>query len=244
MVGNPLAASPERSRFSTGSDASDLAGARDGKGTRATGITVRDGVACVTKDFGSGADCTQSGDGLARVPDRHPLRRCRDGHRYRHRARQPRRRRARRGGRRVSLAASMSSAPSNSSRRAIPTAWRKRTRTPPRRTRAGFPPSAHRRARRSAPISAPTAQTRPPASSSASACGPPPRPLESSPNRSTRPAMGERALAGRQSDCPGPTAPDPRGSHGEGAHDRGHNRRNGARVQSLGVVAGFLPARR
>ena len=69
------------------------------------GMLVGTGVACVTKDYGTGADCS-----LGRVeidprrPDRDPLRSCRDGQRHRHRARQPgggpsRRRRRRSHGR-------------------------------------------------------------------------------------------------------------------------------------------------
>ena len=54
-------------------------------------MLVGTGVACVTKDYGTGADCS-----LGRVeidrrrPDLDPLRPCRDGQRHRHRARQPR----------------------------------------------------------------------------------------------------------------------------------------------------------
>jgi CO/xanthine dehydrogenase Mo-binding subunit len=55
------------------------------------GILVGTGVACVTRDFGAGADCTLSAVAISpEGPDRHPLRCRRNGNRDRHRACQSR----------------------------------------------------------------------------------------------------------------------------------------------------------
>ena len=168
------------------------------------------------------------------VNPRRPHRVCsrggRDGHRHRDGARRPGGRRARRGRRRGAARAIAAAAPSTR-HRAIPTPWRKRTRTKPRRTRAGFPPSAHRQAHPSALMSAPTAQTRPPTSSSASACGPPPSTCGRFPEP-TRLSGNGIGRAGGDGSCTRswPPAPDSRGSRGAGAHARRYHRRDGARL--------------
>ena len=99
MVGNPLDGITRTVEISRPARSpSDLAGARSGEGPRAAGVPRRDGCCLRHQELRQRRRLhAMRSDGLARGPHRHPLGRGRNGHGYRHGARQPRRRRGRRG---------------------------------------------------------------------------------------------------------------------------------------------------
>ena len=142
------------------------------KSAAAQGMLVGTGVACVTKDYGTGADCS-----LGRV-ELSPTARSRSIAIMSRWAtasapRWPT------GWRSISVPSPTKSrwrgstpmTRSDWSRQAIPTRWTRRRRTPRRKIRAGCRRSVRRPVPRSARMSAPIRPPKPRASSSVSACG-------------------------------------------------------------------------
>jgi len=136
------------------------------------GILVGTGVACVTKDYGSGADASLgrveiSTDGKISIHCDHVEMGNGIGTALANRVA------IHLGGvaDEVSVARVDSTMRWGSSPRAIPARWTRRRRTRRRRTRAGCQRSARPPARRLARMSAPTQPLRPRASSSATGCG-------------------------------------------------------------------------